>query len=100
MLKRRAMPLITWLGGACCTPRALRRSDNTTTIFTKEERIIIRKGNVDMKTIAVDCVMSDGLSNPARFVISSCFGAVCFTVWAFGLGVGATAGALSCCSLG
>src|SRR5689334_6603642 len=63
MMKRlsmKATPLMIWLGGACCTPRALRKSDKTTTIFKNEVRIITMKGSSDMMTKAVACVMMEG----------------------------------------
>ena len=39
-----ASPFMTMAGGTCCTPRALRTSDVTTTIFTYDVTIMMKNG--------------------------------------------------------
>lgn len=68
MLSKKAMPLITWFGGACCTPSAFRKSESTTTILTNEVKIITINGKSDIKAIATVWVISDGLDSVVKFV--------------------------------
>ena len=49
-VRNRASEMITPLGGACCTPRAVRKSDKTTTIRTNEVVMITIEG-ARLKTV-------------------------------------------------
>src|SRR5919199_1257133 len=51
-VRNRAMPVITWFGGDCCSPRALRTSDSTTTILVNEVHSRSTEGATDSTVIA------------------------------------------------
>jgi hypothetical protein len=44
MVRTKASPVTTWLGGICCVPRALRTIESTTAIFTNEVSMMSMKG--------------------------------------------------------
>ena len=51
---------MTWLGGACCTPNAERKSESTTTILRNEVKIMMIKGNNDNSVRRTACVINEG----------------------------------------
>ena len=57
----KATPFITWLGGDCCTPKALLKRDRTTTIFINDDKIITINGKRASKLKTEACVINDGL---------------------------------------
>src|SRR3990167_469525 len=67
MERRSAIPLSTWLGGVCWTPRAFRRSERTITIFMKEVRSMIAKGRSERPARTASFVTIEGLT-PSELV--------------------------------
>src|SRR3954462_10575980 len=51
-VRNSAMPVITWFGGDCCRPRALRTSDSTTTILVNDVHSSSTDGATESTVIA------------------------------------------------
>ena len=70
-----ASPVITWLGGTCCVPMAVRRIDSTTATFTKLVTMISKKGS--SASTASNTTSVSGLPPPAPgAAIWACAGAL------------------------
>src|SRR3954454_7176486 len=66
-VRNRAMPVITWFGGDCCSPSALRTSDSTTTILVNEVHSSSTDGATDSTVMARISVTEElGLPPPTE----------------------------------